>query len=104
MTAPAADELAPLLRTNGRGVTLPCRVQTRASCCRIAGIADGALKIALTSPPLDGRANAELCAFLAKKTGMPKSSVRVMLGETSRSKVILFASASPASVLEGLCR
>ena len=99
-----SDELLPLLRTTARGVTLACRVQTRASRCRITGIADGALKIALTSPPLDGRANAELCAFLAKKTDMPKSSVQVLLGETSRSKVILFSAASLPSILEGLVR
>jgi uncharacterized protein (TIGR00251 family) len=46
------------------------------------------VKIRLTAPPVEGAANAELIAFLAKKLGVPKSAVRVVKGERGREKVV----------------
>ena len=63
-------------------------VQPRASRNAIAGMKDGALRIAVTAPPVDGEANAAVVALLAKKLGVPKRDVSVVQGETSRHKVI----------------
>ena len=59
-----------------------------------AGAADGEgntaqLKIAVQAPPVEGRANEALVAFLANVCGIPKRSVELVSGELSRSKVFL---------------
>jgi len=96
-------ELDKLLRQTSRGITLSCRVQPRASRNAIAGVMGDSLKIALTAPPVDGKANAELCRFLADKAGLPKSSVSILSGETSRTKVILFSGIELHALRERLC-
>ena len=51
------------------GTRIACRVQPRASRTAVAGILGGALKVALTAPPVDGKANAALCEFSALGSG-----------------------------------
>jgi len=70
------------------GVTFVVRVVPRASKNEIAGIHGDALKIRLTAPPVEGRANEALVAFLAKRLGVRKSQVEIVAGATSRRKVI----------------
>lgn len=67
-------------------VRLTVRVSPRASRDSIAGVHDGALKVSLTAPPVEGAANAALVALLAKALGVPKRAVRIAGGETSRVK------------------
>ena len=98
------DELNKLLRQTSKGITLSCRVQPRASRNAIAGILGESLKVALTAPPVDGKANAELCKFLADKAGLSRSCVQILSGETSRTKVILFTGIELAVLRERLCR
>ena len=97
------DELNKLLRQTSKGVTLSCRVQPRASRNAIAGVLGESLKVALTAPPVDGKANAELCKFLADKAGLSKSCVQILSGETSRTKVILFTGIDLPVLKERLC-
>jgi uncharacterized protein (TIGR00251 family) len=61
-------------------------VQPRARADRIVGEINGALKIALTAPPVEGKANSACVAFLAKLLNLPRSSVSIAAGETSRKK------------------
>ena len=68
----------------------------------ITGEAGAALKIALTAPPVDGKANAACIDFLAKLLMVPRSSVTIASGQTSRNKVILVAGLSPDVVRERL--
>ena len=56
------------------------------------------LKIAVQAPPVEGRANEALVAFLAETFGMPKRSVELVSGEFSRSKVFLLAGVSLQAV------
>ena len=65
---------------------LTVRVVPRSSRSEIVGEHDGALKIKLTSPPVDGAANAELIALIAKKLGVPRSDVEITSGESSKTK------------------
>ena len=67
-------------------VILSVRVQPRASRNAIAGEWQGALKVRLTAPPVDDKANAALCAFLAEQLNIPRSAVRILAGERSRTK------------------
>ncbi len=63
-------------------------VQPRASKNEIVGIYGDALKLRLTSPPLEGAANALLVKFLAKTLAVPKSQINIVSGEKSRQKRI----------------
>ncbi len=96
------DELIPLCRVSDRGTLLPCHVQPRASRTVVAGIYGGAVKIALNAPPVDGKANAALCEFLAKKCGIAKSRASVVSGMTSRDKTVLLSGVSPEIIAEAL--
>ncbi|MBK7034588.1 MAG: YggU family protein [Ignavibacteria bacterium] len=69
-------------------VTFSVRVIPRASRSEIVGEHDGALKVKLASPPVDGAANAELIKLLAKKFGVSKSDIEIVTGETSKNKRI----------------
>jgi uncharacterized protein (TIGR00251 family) len=70
------------------GVTFAVRVVPRASGNEIAGIHGDALKVRLTAPPVEGRANEDLIAFLAHRLGVRKSQVEIVAGATSRRKMI----------------
>jgi hypothetical protein len=76
------------LEERGGGVRIPVRAVPRASKSELAGEHDGALRVRLAAPPVEGEANAELVRFLAKRLGVPRSSVRVVSGETGRNKVV----------------
>ncbi len=64
------------------------RVVPRASKSEIVGEMDGALKVRIASPPVEGAANAELIKLLAKTFGVSKSEVEITGGQTSKSKQI----------------
>ncbi|MBS1870928.1 MAG: DUF167 domain-containing protein [Actinobacteria bacterium] len=65
---------------------LDVRVIPRAARDELAGMRDGRLLVRVTAPPLEGRANAAVCALLAKAAGVPKGAVAVVRGEGSRDK------------------
>lgn len=64
------------------------RVIPRSSRSEIVGEYDGALKVKLNSPPVDGAANAELVKLLAKEFGVSKSQVEILSGNTSKQKQV----------------
>ena len=78
-----------MIREKDGNCIIRCRIQPSASKNKIAGIYDNALKITLTAPPVDGKANKMLTQFMAKQLKLPKSKVSVIKGESSRSKTIL---------------
>lgn len=82
-----------MLRTAPAGVMLAVRAQPCAKTTAITGIfgtgTTAQLKIAVQAPPVDGRANAALTAFLAKRFAVPKNAVALISGDLSRSKVFL---------------
>jgi uncharacterized protein (TIGR00251 family) len=69
-------------------ITLTVRVVPRASKTEFAGELEGAVKVRVASPPVDGAANAELVKFLAKTLGLAKSGVEIVSGHTSKTKQI----------------
>jgi uncharacterized protein (TIGR00251 family) len=64
------------------------RVQPRAARSEITGYREGVLLVRLTSPPVDGRANEELCRLLARRLRTGRRSVEVVRGVRSRDKVL----------------
>lgn len=76
---------------------LQVKVLPNASRSEIAGwLEDGTLKIRIQSPAQDGKANKALITFLSKETGVSKNQITILLGETSRQKVIAFERLSPS--------
>lgn len=67
-------------------VSFSVRVQPRASKDEVAGVIGGALKIRLQAPAMENRANEALVEFLAQLLKTPKSAVRILGGERSRTK------------------
>ncbi|WP_136795203.1 MULTISPECIES: DUF167 domain-containing protein [Desulfosediminicola] len=63
-------------------------IQPRASRNMISGVHDGSLKISITTPPVDGKANSAVTAFLAKTFKVAKRDVQLRSGHTSRRKTI----------------
>jgi hypothetical protein len=71
------------------GAALTVRVTTRSSRNEIAGILDdGTVKIHLTAAPVDGEANQQLVAYLAKTLDVPRSNIEIVAGATGRDKLI----------------
>ncbi len=80
----------PFIQENTHGVTLKVFVQPRSSKNMIAGLHGDALKIKLTAPPVDGAANKMCIKYLAKCLNVPRSSMKIISGHTSRTKMVLF--------------
>ena len=81
-------------------VLIDVHAQPGAKRASIVGEYGGRLKIAIASPPVDGKANSGLIAFLAKKLVLPKSAISIVGGETSRQKRFLIKGISEAECLE----
>jgi uncharacterized protein len=69
-----------------RSVSFRVRVQPRASKNAVGGEWEGALKVRLTAPPVDSRANEALCRYMAECLNVPAGAVRLLSGERSGTK------------------
>lgn len=70
------------------GIRLEIKVQPRSSKNQIVGEYNGALKVKLTAPPVEGEANQALIAFLASLLKVPKKNVILLKGDSSRNKIL----------------
>ena len=70
------------------GATFTVKIHPRSKQNAITGEIGDALKVALTAPPVDGKANQACIDFFAKLLNVPRSSVTIAAGQTSRNKVI----------------
>jgi uncharacterized protein (TIGR00251 family) len=77
-----------ILHPTDGGCILSVRVHPGAKRNAITATHDGALKISLTTAPTDGRANAALVAFLAERLNIPRLSIELISGASSRSKTL----------------
>jgi hypothetical protein len=91
-----------LNRAADGSVVLTLHIQPGAKKTEITGLHGEALKIRLAAPPVDGKANAALIAFLAKACGVSKSAVELVSGDTCRAKRVRVTGADAARV-EALC-
>jgi uncharacterized protein (TIGR00251 family) len=80
------------------GATFAIRVQPRAARTAISGTVGDALKVSVSAPPLDGRANVAVVEFFSEVLSVPRSAVQVVAGERSRNKIIRIAGRSGAEV------
>ena len=82
------------LKEHEGGVIVEILLQPRASRNELAGVQGGRLKIKVTSPPIEGKANEKLCEFLADLMGIGKKRVQVIAGHTARVKRVSIADIS----------
>jgi uncharacterized protein len=80
------------------GCTLSVRLHPGARKNSITGIHADALRIALTAPPVDGKANEALIAFLSEALRLPRARVALVAGATSRAKIVRITGKSAAEV------
>ncbi len=76
------------IRETSSGVSFGVRLQPKAKKTAIIGELDGALKLGVTDPPVDGRANEALVRFIAELLKVSRASVTIAAGATTRNKVI----------------
>ena len=86
------------VQESGDGVTFAIKVHPRARKNSITGQLGDVLKVSLTSPPIDGRANQACIEFFAKLLKVPRSSVTIASGQSNRAKVIRVAGVSAEEV------
>lgn len=93
--------MIPIHESAGR-VSFAVKVHPRARKNAITGTLGDALKLALTAPPVEGKANQAVIEFFADLFQIPRSSVTIASGETSRNKVIRISGLSAERVREHL--
>lgn len=81
---------------------LNVRLQPRAKRTELVGVRDGVLIARVSAPPVDGKANAALCKLLAKRLGVPPSTVAVIRGQSARDKVVSVAGVDTPDLMHRL--
>ena len=84
------------------GTVVSLYIQPRASKNEIIGEQNGALKVRLTSPPVEGAANKLCCEFIAKLCGVAKRDIMILAGDKSRHKRLLISGLRPEEVQTAL--
>lgn len=80
-------------KSSKEGLILKIKVEPRSSRAGIAGPYGDALKVKLTSPPVEGKANEELIEILAKEFRIRKKDIEIISGRTSKNKVVRLSGA-----------
>ncbi|SKA29370.1 hypothetical protein SAMN02745127_03182 [Oceanospirillum multiglobuliferum] len=80
------DAMSSFYQWDGGDLLIACHLQPKASKDEFCGLHDDRLKIRITAPPIEGKANTHLCKFLAKQFGVSKSMVSIINGELGRQK------------------
>ncbi|MDF1577110.1 MAG: DUF167 family protein [Desulfurivibrionaceae bacterium] len=87
-----------LTTTEKNRLILDLYVQPKSSRTKVAGLHDGAIKLMITAPPVDGKANTQVTTFIAKILGLAKSAVTLQSGHQSRRKRIALTGIEPDEV------
>ena len=82
----------------GRALTFAVRVVPRASRTEVTGEHDGALRVKLAAPPVEGAANRALVRLLAKTFKLPQNAVEIVAGSTSKRKIVRIEGATAAAL------
>ena len=93
--------MIPVRSTPG-GASFSVKVHPRARKNAVTGAVGDALKVSLTAPPAEGRANQALIEFLAELLQLPRASVTIAAGHSSRNKVVHVRGLGAAQVEERL--
>ena len=94
--------MAFTVRDTAQGAQFALRVQPRASRNAIAGVIGDAVKLAITAPPVDGKANQAVVEYLAELFDVAKSNIVIVSGESGRNKLIAVRGLSAEQVRKAL--
>jgi hypothetical protein len=102
--APLHSAQCPMIPVteSSKGISFSIRIHPRARKNAITGVIGDALKLALTAPPVEGRANQAVIEFFAELFEIPRSSVTITSGETSRNKKVRIAGLTRAAIVARL--
>lgn len=90
------------IRESAGGVSFAVHVQPRASRCGVTGVVNGAVKIRLTSPPVEGAANEQCLELVAGILGVRRRDVTIVSGESSRHKTVRVDGVTPRELQEAI--
>ena len=90
------------LKIAGNDIVIKVKIVPGSSKNKIIGTYNGALKIAITAPPVEGKANKKCIAYLAKYFDIAKSKIEIISGQTSKNKLIRIYDISKKDFLEKL--
>jgi len=90
------------VEASGGGMRFRVKVQARARRNELAGEHDGAVRVRVTAPPVEGRANEAVVELLAEHLRVPKSSIRIVAGERAPLKTVEVAGLDAAAIAERL--
>lgn len=94
--------LPTYLQQHADGLILRVVAAPRAKISRIMGLHDELPRIALAAPPLEGRANEALIEFVATLTNLPKKSVELLKGDSSKRKSLLLRTRHPEAIAKAI--
>lgn len=86
------------LRESKKGLTFDIQVIPHASRAEIAGVQEGAFKVKVTAPPVEGAANEACIKLLARELGLKKSQMEISSGAKSRKKTVMIKDISKAEL------
>jgi uncharacterized protein (TIGR00251 family) len=89
-------------KMQGAAIILKIHLLPRASRDEIVGLHGDALKVRITAPPLEGKANKALKRFIAKKLNLSSSQVAIIAGERSREKILKISGVTQEDVEKAL--
>lgn len=90
------------IRPTPQGLTFSIKVHPKAKKNAITGVLGSALKLSLTAPPVDGKANDAVLRFFAELFSVPRSAVTIVSGHSSRAKVVMIFGVSEQKVRDVL--
>ncbi len=94
--------LDQLIETRGKHSVIKLFIQAKAKKSQFLGIHDGRLKLAISAPPIEGKANREVIAFMASYFGVRKNQVKIISGERSRRKTCIVESFAKKEAIDKL--
>lgn len=92
------------IKDSPEGCIVELHIQPQARKNEIIGLYNDKLKVKISAPPIDGKANQFLIEFLAEVLNVSKSSIRLLKGESSRQKQFLIRGLPPSQVEEALIK
>lgn len=95
-----SNDINDYFKIMGNDIVIKVKIVPGSSKNKIVGVYNNALKISITAPPVEGKANKECIAYLSKYFDVAKSKIEIISGETSKNKLIKIYDISQSKFLD----
>jgi len=95
-----SNDINDYFKITGNGIVIKVKIVPGASKNKIVGVYNNALKISITAPPVEGKANKECIAYLSKYFDVAKSKIEIISGKSSKNKLIKIYDISQSKFLD----